>query len=98
MSIDFKHELGQYSLFKPTKTNVVFLTIKSLHKHRNDDVEERDWHEDEAKAQLRAMKPHELRRMFDTQMYRDFCSALQERINKRHIIYNRDNDSITWHW
>jgi hypothetical protein len=97
MSIDFKHELGQYPLFSPTKTNVVFLAIKSLRKNHEEDVEEIDLHEDEAKAQLRVMKPHELRRMFNTQMYRDFCAALQEQIDKRNIVYNRDNDSIMNH-
>lgn len=98
MPIDFKHQLDLYPLLEPTKTNIVFLTIKSLHKHRNDDVEERIWHEDDAKAKLRAMKPYELRRMFNTQMYREFCEALQQSIDNAEVIYNLESDSIVTNW
>lgn len=94
MPIDFKHALGQHTLFSPTKTNVVFLTIKSLHKHRKDDCEEFEWHEDEAKSQLRGMKPHQIRRLFQTKEYNEFCAALQQCIDEGSLIYNRDNDSI----
>ena len=96
MSIDFKHELGQYILFDPRQTNIVYLAI--VNRHREEEVGETDYHEDVAKQILASQKPHQTQRLFGSQMYREFCAALQQSIDKKRLIYDRDTDTIATNW